>query len=497
MNIFLFQQREWYFRIGKQLAEFLIKKKHKLSCLTFKRTTHDDVLLNSNNYELIINHDEIVENPKKFIVTNDLNLERICKNLNIETIWEIFQSARNHIKNYNLKPSYGFSQNLKDHECIDYLKSLYEVAESVHKKFKPDIIILPAFVSLPHIVFDLYFKRYDIPTIGLTDSKIDKNVIFVNDYLQRDGRIFELFSQTEVSKISEQDIEKINTFKKKFFLRTDRKDIYSYSLEKNGFKKEIKIFLKTFVRLFKSVTKKDKNIIKSIGYTPDNNVPSLIIRDYYFYLKNKFQKLNYSYYNLEDLDNYVYFPLQFQPEDTIDIMGAKYNNQIETIRQVAMRLPHDLTLVVKDHPAMDDLREKKFLDKIKNLPNVKLVSSSTNVDKILERSKLVVYITGTIAFECSMKKIPCIQLGEQGLTKLLPNVNYCNNINNLPMMINKIINSNSFDEIEYDENLNKYIYCVQKIGFDSNYYPIWEKNEKGDFENINEKFYEEIQYYKS
>lgn len=495
MNIFIFQQREWYFRIGQYLAKYLIDKNNHLGCLTFKKTTHKNVLLNSDDYKLIINHDEIVENPENFFDEKNLNLNEICKNLKIASIWELMQSARNHVKNYNTKPSYGFSQNLSDDKCINYFKSIYQTAKRVHRDFNPNIIILPAFVSLPHIIFNLYFNQFNIPTIGLIDTKIDKNFIFVNDYLSRDGRIFKLFNEINISRVSTKHKEQIQAFKKKFFLNKERKNIYSYSLEKEGFKKEIKIFFKTVIKFFKSLIKKDPNLIKSIGYTPDNNVSKIIIRDYFYYIKNKIQKNNFKYDDLENIKNYIFFPLQCQPEDTIDILGVKYNNQIETIRQIAMRLPGDICLVVKDHPAMIDLRETKYLNKIKKTPNVKLISSNTSVDVILDRSKLVIYISGTISFECAMKKVPCIQLGEQGLTKLLPNVKYCDNINNLTKMINEILYKKFFDQIDYEQILDKYIFCVQKIGFDYNYLPIWEKNEKGNIKKIIEKFYDEIKYY--
>lgn len=62
-------------------------------------------------------------------------------------------------------------------------------------------------------------------------------------------------------------------------------------------------------------------------------------------------------------------------------------------------------------------------------------------------------------------------------------------------MINEILYKKFFDQIDYEQILDKYIFCVQKIGFDYNYLPIWEKNEKGNIKKIIEKFYDEIKYY--
>jgi len=494
LRIFIFQQREWYFRVGKFLAKRFLTEGYKLGSLTFKKSTHQDVIRNAKDYELIINHDQIVENPLKFVGDASYSLEDICNDLEIDSIWEIVQSARNHVKNYNLKTSYSFKQNLTDKQIEDYFISLYCLAQKVKNEFNPDIILLPAFVSLPHIIFNIFFKKYKIPTLGVIDTKVDKIFVFINDYLARDGKFFKLYNETDVSKISFEGLDKINEFKKNFYSNKNRKEIYSYALDDNGFKKEVKLFLKTIIRSAKSIFQKDFNKIKLIGNTPDNNNIKIIIRDYFFYLKNKIQLNYFKYDKLEDINNFIYFPLQSQPEDSIDIMGVKYNNQIETIRQIAMKLPGNLTLLVKDHPAMSGIREKKYLNKIKHLPNVKLVSDEINVDKILDKTKFVIFIIGTIAFECAMKKIKCIQLGEHGLTRLLPNVTYLEHLKDLPKEI-KYISNKKLDEARYDDELNKYIYCSQSIGFDHNYLPIWEKNETGDLNKIFEKFNQEIKYY--
>ena len=59
-------------------------------------------------------------------------------------------------------------------------------------------------------------------------------------------------------------------------------------------------------------------------------------------------------------------PLQFQPEESIDVQAPRFNNMIELARQVAMSLPGDMTLIVKDHPGMFGFRNPKYLNKIKN-----------------------------------------------------------------------------------------------------------------------------------
>ena len=51
-------------------------------------------------------------------------------------------------------------------------------------------------------------------------------------------------------------------------------------------------------------------------------------------------------------------PLLLQPEENIDLVSTRFNNQIETARLVAMSLPANMCLVIKDHPHMIEKRLK-------------------------------------------------------------------------------------------------------------------------------------------
>ena len=81
---------------------------------------------------------------------------------------------------------YSFEQNKTDNEIIIYFKALYYIAKKVYDEFKPDIILAPNFVSLPHAIFNLFFKRNTM-MIGTTDCKVAGKEIFTYDYLDRDS----------------------------------------------------------------------------------------------------------------------------------------------------------------------------------------------------------------------------------------------------------------------------------------------------------------------
>ena len=142
-----------------------------------------------NFYEIIINHDDVIENPLKYIPKDkrDLDVKEIIDDLEIESMWQLTQSARHHSKSYKKKFYYSFEQNKTDNEIIIYFKALYYIAKKVYDEFKPDIILAPNFVSLPHAIFNLFFKKRNTMMIGTTDCKVAGKEIFTYDYLDRDS----------------------------------------------------------------------------------------------------------------------------------------------------------------------------------------------------------------------------------------------------------------------------------------------------------------------
>src|SRR3989344_3597300 len=114
-----------------------------------------------------------------------------------------------------------------------------------------------------------------------------------------------------------------------------------------------------------------------------------MLRDHYAKKWYRYCADRFPYHALDSIKKYVYFPLQFQPEEAIDVTAPFFNNQIETARLVAQSLPDDFTLVVKDHPDMAELRSPSYLQKIARTPNVKLVDYRVSSERLLKDATLV------------------------------------------------------------------------------------------------------------
>ena len=53
---------------------------------------------------------------------------------------------------------------------------MFLLALKIHKEFNPDLMITPNYVSLQHIILDLYFKNKNIKTLSFSSLGLKLNI---------------------------------------------------------------------------------------------------------------------------------------------------------------------------------------------------------------------------------------------------------------------------------------------------------------------------------
>lgn len=463
MNILIIQQRNWSIKFGLSLAENLFNRGHKVAAISVKKSTHN-VLKDKKFIHPLWSHDKIYENQKNKIKYN-FSLSDISDQLGIDSVWELIQSQRNLVKSYDKKYFYSFKQSTSDENIENYIQRLFEMYNEIFEKFKPDIIISPVLNSFLHASLNLLCKKKQIPIFATTDSKVDGINIFTNSYLDDEGEFFDYLKSIRKNEIQPDRAQiykaetfiknKIKQLKSIEYINTDQKINSSYLFT----------CIKGFLRSFKF---KKKNY--PLGSSADLTSPWIYLRNLYFQHLYNYKSKRFLYDNLEIIDNFAFMPLLLQPEENIDLISTRFNNQIETARQVAMSLPANMTLVVKDHPHMSDRRSTSYLDKIKHLPNVKLVDCRIPSWKIFEKAKIIIATSGTTVFEASILNKYTIQLGKLGTIRMLPNVFYQPDLNLLKKTIIEIL-KRSVDVNQAKKEMIQYVCAAIKKGLEVN---IWD-----------------------
>ena len=97
---------------------------------------------------------------------------------------------------------------------------------------------------------------------------------------------------------------------------------------------------------------------------------------------------------------YVYFPLHLQPEQTTSAWGGKYTDQLLALERLSQKIPDDWLIYVKENPGQNFyMRGKFFYERIKAIPNLKVVPTSTNTYTLLANCQFAATITGTVGWE--------------------------------------------------------------------------------------------------
>jgi hypothetical protein len=104
---------------------------------------------------------------------------------------------------------------------------------------------------------------------------------------------------------------------------------------------------------------------------------------------------------------YIYFPLHMQPELTTTPLGGIYENQLYAIECIINCIPDHWKVFVKEHPAQfstatDPMYWRDwsfFYKRIQQIPQIVLISNKVDTNNLIENSKFVATITGTVGWE--------------------------------------------------------------------------------------------------
>ena len=506
-RILIVQQRTWAKRLGRTIARKLHAEGARLAALTLKPKTHLFITTQTEvPYEAIYSIDEMREDPEGFLEGDRYDFEEICEALEVDSIWPYVVALRNHARSYSEKFFYSYRQNVSDEQIELYIQAIYKMIVRMCDEFDPELIITPNFVSLPHIMLNLYARKRGIETMATTDAKVRGYSLFVGSFNADTGRFFDRLKELESGVVSENEDRArayIKEFRDTHLVPTHLEQFLKK--EKMGFGEWLKaewepwyLVIGWYVKYFvpKKKIRRDMDRVKSLGPTIDWRPPRYVLREH-FLRKRYVKKTNaFPYYPFEKLGRFVYLPLQYQPESNIDVCAPFFSNQIETARQVAMSLPDSYTLVVKDHPAMVGYRSPSYLEKLARTPNVKLIDYRVPTAEIFKRTDLVVAPSGTAPAEAAFYNKSVIQLGNLGTTLVLPNVRRHSDMTTLSGVIKEALVTDLHTK-EYEEALVRYVAATYDTGFDFNHLGSWQYGKKVDLTPLWEAYKKEILYYLS
>jgi hypothetical protein len=335
--------------------------------------------------------------------------------------------------------------------------------------------------------------------IALTDSSIKGIYVFSYDFQDSTGdfwkRVDELNNDASiVSENRNQAKQYIKEFRENFKQPVYFENFISHQQNKKSIIQTIRCELYPYKEVLRWYLKKEssrKNFLPSTGISVDYRPPRIILRDYYAHKRNENFIDNYKYFPYKNLGKYIYFPLQYQPESTIDVVAPFFSNQIETARLLGMSMPDEYTLAVKEHPAMRGLRPPSYIKKLDRTVNVKLIDYRTSSEQMIKGADMIISTNSTTLSQAAFLGKPAIQLGNLGTTLKLPNVIKHTDMTTMSGKIKELLRK-ELKGPEYERRLENFVTAAYDVGFKIDYRSEWDKGKGRLTENIWEIYKKEI-----
>lgn len=127
------------------------------------------------------------------------------------------------------------------------------------------------------------------------------------------------------------------------------------------------------------------------------------------FFRCKFQTIKYDCVASE---KFFLYPLHYHPEASTSVLSWANFNEIDIIRSIASSMPRGFKLYVKDHPSAKGFLSSSDYERIKSIPNVRLINSEINAKYLIKRSVGVVTLTSTVGYESLIIGKPVITMGD-------------------------------------------------------------------------------------
>ena len=115
---------------------------------------------------------------------------------------------------------------------------------------------------------------------------------------------------------------------------------------------------------------------------------------------------------------YVFFPLNSEPEVALSIHAPSFQNQIEVVRNAARSLPVGMVLLVKEHPRSHGYRPYTYYEKLLDIPNVRIADPRLEAHELIRSAQLVLNVSSWVGFEAALHRRPVVTLARRSFNVL-------------------------------------------------------------------------------
>ncbi len=366
-----------------------------------------------------------------------------------------------------------YRRRYSDDELLFILERGIERMEELFDRLKPDLVVSFICVTMLDYLAYLIAKARGVRFLNLRPTRIGDRVAFshrLNDPSPELATQYQRLMGGEQSPFEEEA--------RRYIQRVREQHGRYEGVVRPSDKPALKSNASKFARIdqFIAAVRGYLNYRNSIAAS-DNHVPDPLRRLYFTAWRNARQARRVRtffkgrYVGEADLKGlrYVFFPLHTEPEVSLLVYGRPYVNQIEIVRMLAMSLPVDTVLLVKEHPWMVGKRSLAAYQKMLDIPRVRFADPALEARTLVKQADLVAVVTGSVALEAAMLDRPVITFGDCPYN-LLPDtmVRRCADPRHLQALVRQAVGQHRTDE----DALRAYVASVFETSVSVNLYSV-------------------------
>lgn len=346
-----------------------------------------------------------------------------------------------------------------------WLELNYKRIIKIIDEFSPDVVLDINNETIQRAILSEVCYKEDIPHINVEEAKVDdwyfysfSNTSQLDEYFMDGYRNALLMSKFDLA----NEYEYIEEYRKQTCIMAERlKDTINAQYDADSWRKIFRWFLSAAHYEFqKDYLAGNRKLCKKSPFFFGEARKQL-----WYYTKAQIKRKYLCGKNryFEDPvpgEKYVYVPLHLIPESTTCVQAPLYVNELSNIEMLAKSIPAGWKVYVKEHPAMLGERDFEFYEKVKKIPNVRLVQFNYYNDPKpwIMNSEGVYTITGSSAFEAALLGKRSIILGEMSC-QVIEGICKLDSFRNLAKEITKFK-----EPIDNIHSCAAFIYTAKKYG---------------------------------
>jgi hypothetical protein len=420
MNLLIVQQLSWGLRIGHPLAVALHARGHRLAAIVHGLETWGHL---ARQTDVPYTHRWLADTvyDDGWTPVPSTLVREIEERYDLDSVWRL--AAADRVLSFSFRSSRHFTYRKPQSNgyLLSVVASAYRRIRDMLDAWPTDCVVAPNVASLMNYVLYLEcrFRKVPYHTVGF--SRFGRTFVIGDDQHMVSTTVRERFTDLRARPEASPRYAEARRLHERM-LADDRETRPSYlpKAEREG-----------PLRRIRSLAAATARLPLSLGAALVRHRPGLAVRNIWLPNNSRANRLRGIWTNyrerwgredrqgpaIRDLHridfDFVFYPLQVEPEMTLMMWAPQFANQLELCRRLALGLPAGVRLVAKEHPNMISSRRASYYDKLRGLLNVELAHATLPASALFShpRCRGVAVVNSTAGFEAAMAGVPVVVLG--------------------------------------------------------------------------------------